>query len=120
MTTCESMSDGVTVSFIPEELRQPAREVCKPGAQFPEALNMPNVLVIGDSIASGYVPFVRRELEGMAQTQLSPWLYQDNPFDGAGEPGYFAMCAGRQPKKNQSHWDIAMSLSPSPNHRQVL
>ena len=36
---------------------------------------------------------MRDELTGVAQVQLSPWLFSENPVDGAGEPGYFAMCA---------------------------
>jgi len=93
VTTCEPLSYDTAAGDMPEASRQPAREVCKPGAHFPESTAVPNVLLIGDSVASGYESFVRDELMGVAQVQLSPWLFSNNPVDGAGEPGYFAMCA---------------------------
>ena len=93
VTTCEPLSYDAATGDMPEASRQPAREVCKPGAHFPESTAVPNVLLIGDSVASGYESFVRDELMGVAQVQLSPWLFSNNPVDGAGEPGYFAMCA---------------------------
>ena len=93
VTTCEPLSYDTAAGDMPEASRKPAREVCKPGAHFPESTAVPNVLLIGDSVASGYQSFVRDELTGVAQVQLSPWLFSENPVDGAGEPGYFAMCA---------------------------
>jgi hypothetical protein len=93
VTTCEPLSYDTAAGDTPEASRKPAREVCKPGAHFPESTAVPNVLLIGDSVASGYQSFVRDELTGVAQVQLSPWLFSDNPVDGAGEPGYFAMCS---------------------------
>ena len=100
VTTCEPLSYDTAAGDTPEASRKPAREVCKPGAHFPESTAVPNVLLIGDSVASGYQSFVRDELTGVAQVQLSPWLFSDNPVDGAGEPGYFAMCA--QPSRPQA------------------
>ena len=93
VTTCEPILSNYIAGITPESSRKSAREVCKPGAHFPESTTLPNVLIVGDSIASGYEVFVRDELKGLAQVQLSPWLFSDNPVDGAGEPGYFAMCA---------------------------
>jgi len=93
VTTCEPLSYDAAAGHMPEASRKPAREVCKPGAHFPESTAAPNVLLIGDSVASGYQSFVRDQLTGVAQVQLSPWLFSENPVDGAGEPGYFAMCA---------------------------
>ena len=98
MTTCEPLSYDTAAGDMPEASRKPAREVCKPGAHFPESTAVPNVLLIGDSVASGYQSFVRDELQDVAQVQLSPWLFSDNPVDGAGEPGYFAMCAAPSPQ----------------------
>lgn len=99
VTTCEPLSYDTAAGDMPEASRQPAREVCKPGAHFPESTAVPNVLLIGDSVASGYESFVRDELMGVAQVQLSPWLFSNNPVDGAGEPGYFAMCASPAHKR---------------------
>lgn len=74
VTTCEPLSYDIAAGDMPEASRQPAREVCKPGAHFPESTAVPNVLLIGDSVASGYESFVRDELMGVAQVQLT-FLY---------------------------------------------
>jgi len=111
VTTCEPLSYDIAAGDMPEASRQPAREVCKPGAHFPESTAVPNVLLIGDSVASGYESFVRDELMGVAQVQLSPWLFSNNPVDGAGEPGYFAMCAQPGP---QAALAVALRASARP------
>ena len=34
--------------------------------------SLPNVLVIGDSVSDGYIPFVARALNGTANAQCAP------------------------------------------------
>ena len=63
VTTCEPLSYDTAAGDMPEASRQPAREVCKPGAHFPESTAVPNVLLIGDSITQSFGDVARFRTE---------------------------------------------------------
>ena len=90
VTTCEPLDTPARSTS--ESSRQPAREVCKPGVRYPESDLEPNVLIIGDSVSAGYMPFIQKAVFGAAFVQHAPWVMDAFPVDGAGEPAYFNMC----------------------------
>lgn len=63
--------------------------VCKSGAPLPMSKQLPNVLIIGDSVSIGYTPLVASAMKKVALVQHSPF---DNRDGGAEETAYGVQC----------------------------
>jgi hypothetical protein len=63
--------------------------VCKSGADSPFSTDLPNVLIIGDSVSIGYTPLVATAMAKVALVQHSPFDHRDG---GAEETAYGVQC----------------------------
>ena len=64
------------------------RQVCKQGAPLPLSTQLPNVLVVGDSVSIGYTPLLAKYMAPKAFVQHSPW----GGDGGAEEAAYGVQC----------------------------
>ena len=78
-TTCKGALANETVGL----------SVCKAGAALPLSKEVPNVLIMGDSVSIGYTPYVTKYMSKIAMVQHSPYDISDG---GAEETAYGVQC----------------------------
>jgi hypothetical protein len=81
---------------------------CKPGPELEPSTDLPNCLVIGDSISIGYTPIAAQLLQSECRLQHGPW---DVANGGAGDVAYGLACLDmflHTQRQTAVAWDVIL------------
>ena len=87
-TTCYD-TGPYTTTCVSSDSNTTGLSVCKPGPGIPMSTNLPNCLIMGDSVSIGYTPYVIQHLSSICNIQHSPY---DTSDGGVEETAYGIQC----------------------------